>query len=123
MEFEDLQVEFLVDEDRRTIWRSISGYMELVIQTALIRFMIGNRIDAPIDAAERSQLNLYSDGTMNINNSSNIPSFKVKFQNLFPVSLTTLEFDASLTDLDYLKRLHIQIYIILLKRLLPVVDD
>ena len=78
--------------------------MELVIQTALIRFMIGNRIMiSAISTAERSQLNLYSDGTMNINNSSNIPSFKVKVsQNLFPVSLTTLEFDASLTDLDYL---------------------
>ena len=61
---------------------------------------------------------------MNINNSSNIPSFKVKFQNLFPVSLTTLEFDASLTDLDYLKAVpHSNIPIILLKRLLPVVDD
>ena len=75
-------------------------------------------------AAERSQLNLYSDGTMNINNSSNIPSFKVKFQNLFPVSLTTLEFDASLTDLDYLKAVATFKYILyLLKRLLPVVDD
>ena len=104
LEFQDLSVEFLVDE-------GLENYMEIHKWLYGIGFPDSleqiyewqNDPDAAIDKQERSQLNLYSDGTMNINNSSNIPSFKVKFQNLFPVSLTTLEFDASLTDLDYLK--------------------
>ena len=125
LEFEDLQVEFLVDEDLQNYmeihkWLYGIGYPDSLDQI----YDWQQDRDASIEQAERSQLNLYSDGTMNINNSSNIPSFKVKFQNLFPVSLTTLEFDASLTDLDYLKAVaHSNIPIILLKRLLPVVDD
>ena len=49
----------------------------------------------------KSQLNLYSDGTLTILNSNNIPKFKLIFENLFPISLTTLEFDATQTDLEY----------------------
>jgi|TARA_R100000455_G_scaffold29249_1_gene19275 hypothetical protein len=104
LEFEDLSVEFLVDED-------LQNYMEIHKWLYGIGFPDSlkqiydwqNDPDSPMEQSERSQLNLYSDGTMNINNSSNIPSFKVKFQNLFPISLTTLDFDASLTDLDYMK--------------------
>jgi hypothetical protein len=49
----------------------------------------------------RSQLNLYSDGTLTVLDSNNIPKFKVIFQNMFPISLTTLDFDATQTDLEY----------------------
>ena len=34
-------------------------------------------------------------------NSSNLGNFKVKFKDLFPISLTTLEFDAADRDVDY----------------------
>ena len=49
----------------------------------------------------KSQLNLYSDGTLTILDSNNIPKFKLIFENLFPTNLTTLEFDATQTDLEY----------------------
>ena len=54
-----------------------------------------------ISQPAKSQLNLYSDGTLTILNSNNIPKFKLIFENLFPISLTTLEFDATQTDLEY----------------------
>jgi len=47
---------------------------------------------------EKSQLNLYSDGTLTILDQLNNPRFKVVFNDLFPISLTTLTFDATLTS-------------------------
>ena len=54
-----------------------------------------------IDQPDKSQLNLYSDGTLTILDSNMRPKFKVVFENMFPYNLTTLEFDARQTDLEY----------------------
>ena len=43
------------------------------------------------------------DGTLTIYNSANLPHFKVVFENLFPYSLSPLQFDSTLTDEIYLK--------------------
>ena len=45
--------------------------------------------------------NIYSDGTLQILNSSLVPNFQVVFEDLFPYSLTTLSFDATDTDIEY----------------------
>ena len=47
-------------------------------------------------------LNLYSDGTLAIYNSADNPNFKVEFENLFPYSLSPLQFDSQVTDVQYL---------------------
>ena len=39
---------------------------------------------------------------MNVLTSSNVPNFKVKFLDMFPVSLSDLDFDATDGDIDYL---------------------
>ena len=44
---------------------------------------------------------IYSDGTLQILSSNLIPKFNVNFKDLFPVSLTTLTFDATDTDIQY----------------------
>ena len=54
-----------------------------------------------ISQPKKSQLNLYSDGTLTVLDSLNIPKFKIIFENMFPVNLTTLDFDATQTDLEY----------------------
>ena len=59
------------------------------------------RDDYDLKQPDRSQLNLYSDGTLTVLDSQNLPKFKIVFENLFPVNLTTLEFDATQTDLEY----------------------
>ena len=43
----------------------------------------------------------YADGTLTVLNSNFQPKFNILFKDLNPTSLTTLEFDASLTDVDY----------------------
>jgi hypothetical protein len=46
-------------------------------------------------------MNIYSDGTLTILGSSFKPNFKIKFSDLWPQSLTTLNFDATDTDIQY----------------------
>ena len=101
MEFGDLNIRFLVDED-------LGNYMELQ------KWMRG--LGFPQSLAEFEKLeedatitsnyynsgdNIYSDGTLQIQNSSFIPNFQVFFKDLWPQSLTTLSFDATDTDIDY----------------------
>ena len=51
--------------------------------------------------AAKTQLNLYSDGTLQILTSSENPNFKIMFKNMFPTSLSTLNFDATAEDINY----------------------
>ena len=44
---------------------------------------------------------IYSDGTLQILSSNLVPQFNVTFNDLFPYSLSTLDFDARDTDIDY----------------------
>ena len=43
-----------------------------------------------------------ADGTLNVLSSSQTANFKVKFLDMFPVSLSDLDFDATDSDIDYL---------------------
>ena len=54
-----------------------------------------------MDLRTRKLENIFSDGTMSILNSSLVSNFLIKFQGLFPYSLTTLSFDATDTDIEY----------------------
>ena len=101
VEFEDFSFRFLVDENLENYleiynWIRGLGYPESLKE--IYDFQKGN---PDISQPPKSQLNLYSDGTLTILNSNNIPKFKLIFENLFPISLTTLEFDATQTDLEY----------------------
>jgi len=44
---------------------------------------------------------MYSDATLNVLSSNQNANFKIKFKDMFPYSLTTLQFDATDTDIDY----------------------
>ena len=54
-----------------------------------------------LDQPRKGQLNLYSDGTLTILTSSQTANFKIKFKDLFPYNLSTLQFDATDTDIQY----------------------
>jgi len=45
--------------------------------------------------------NIYSDGTLQVLTSSQIPNFQIRFQDLFPYTLSTVTFDATDTDIQY----------------------
>ena len=98
--FGDLSIRFLVDEDLKNFmeiqnWMRGLGYPESLDQ---IR-NFGGTGNRAMD--QRGEERLYSDGTMTILNSSLVSNFLIKFQGLFPYSLTTLSFDATDTDVEY----------------------
>ena len=53
--------------------------------------------------ATYDESNLYSDSTLIIYNSKNTPKVNVHFKNMFPTSLSALEYSQELTDVEYFK--------------------
>ena len=101
IEFGDLSLRFLVDED-------LSNYME--IQNWIRGLGYPEEVQEFRDlAAEgiikgayvKDRQNIYSDGTLQILSNNLVPKFQVNFKDLFPISLTTLTFDATDTDIQY----------------------
>ncbi len=96
--FGDLSLRFLVDED-------LKNYMEIF---NWIRGLgTAQSLDEFDDLQKRSTVklergqNIYSDGTLHVLNNNLISKFKVVFDDLFPVSLSTLNFDATDTTNEY----------------------
>ena len=77
----------------RTECRSIDHNQDFESQKTL-----PNSIDTIFDGQGD---NIYSDGTLQILSSNNVPKFQVNFKDLFPYSLSTLTFDATDTDIEY----------------------
>ena len=104
LEFEDLTLRFLVDEGLENYlelqeWLRGLGFPESLSEIYNFQMNKGDlssRTDSTID-----QLNLYSDGTLTVLGSSNNALFKIVFSDLWPYSLTTLNFDATETDVNY----------------------
>tara|TARA_B100001250_G_scaffold100954_1_gene84888 strand:- start:1152 stop:1703 length:552 start_codon:yes stop_codon:yes gene_type:complete len=101
MEFSDFNLNFLVDENLEN-YMEIQNWMRgLGFPESLKEIYNYQKEKSDIDQPDKSQLNLYSDGTLTILDSNMRPKFKVIFENMFPYNLTTLEFDARQTDLEY----------------------
>ena len=95
--FGDFTLRFLVDENMENYisvydWLTGLGFPETTKEFAdLIKDKDGQR-----DAKEA-----FCDGTLRILNSNYREVAKVKFNDLFPTSLTSLDFDATNTDVQY----------------------
>jgi len=111
IDFEDLTFSFLVDEDLENYieiqnWIRGIGFPESLNE--IYKWQNETKLDGADStlALEKDsykyEMNLYSDGTMFILDSMQRPNFKVMYENLFPTRLSTLEFDATQTDLQYL---------------------
>lgn len=101
LSYDDLQLSFNVDED-------MENYLE--VYNWLIQFGF------PRDAAQYQQLlnedensqgiqnaiSGMSDGTLIIYNSNYRPNIQVNFKDLFPVSLSSLDFMSKVDDIQYL---------------------
>ena len=101
LQFGDFSLSFLVDENLENYMEIQKWMRGLGFPESLKEIYDFQKERSDISQPNKSQLNLYSDGTLTVLNSSNIPKFKLIFENLFPISLTTLEFDATQTDLEY----------------------
>jgi len=97
LEYQDLMVRFLVDEDLKNYmaihnWMTGIGYPE----------SLGDfKTETTADDGSRDMNQQYSDGSLSILNSQFRTNAIVKFKDLFPTSLTSLEFDTSVTDIQY----------------------
>ena len=93
----DLNIRFLVDENMKNYmavhnWLKGVGFPETPQQFA----------DQTTDRdGIRDEKEVFSDGSLHILNSNFQDVAIVKFSDLFPVGLTSLEFDATETDINY----------------------
>ncbi len=99
--FGDLTIRFLVDENLENYmtihnWLTGLGFPESTQQFTDLIAPDDGLIDRNTDL-----LNAYSDGSLHILNSSYGSTAVVKFKDLFPVNLTSLDFDATVTDIQY----------------------
>ena len=93
----DLVIRFLVDENMENYmavhnWLKGIGFPESPSQF---------RDQTTNDEGIRDEKEVFSDGSLHILNSNFQDVAIVKFQDLFPVGLTSLEFDATETDINY----------------------
>jgi len=99
--FGDLSLRFLVDENLENYmeiqnWIRGLGYPEKLSQFADLQnsgTVQGNY--------SKDRQNIYSDGTLQVLTSSQIPNFQISFKDLFPYSLSTITFDSTDTDIQY----------------------
>lgn len=104
IQFQDFNLRFLIDED-------LSNYMQLQNWMRGLGFpeslneiyseILGKNSDLYKKQFYKSEEVLYSDATLEVLNSTLNPQFLVKFYGMFPVSLSTLQFDATESDIEY----------------------
>ena len=81
-------VRFIVDEDLKNYY-SIHSWMR-------------DNGNADEMARTTSETDIYTNGQLHIVTSQYNPAFIIDFRDLFPVSLTNLQFDATITDVEYI---------------------
>mgnify|MGYP001434682181 FL=1 len=97
LNYENLTLRFLVDEDLKNYmaihnWMTGLGFPESTKD-------FKDEITKPDTSIDMNQQ--YSDGSLSIQNSNFRTNAIVKFKDLFPISLTSLEFDTGVTDIQY----------------------
>ena len=100
MVFGDLNLRFLVNEDMDNyfeIYKWLKGLTNPKVQSDFAKYI------ATVDEKGRDSqfMKTMSDARLLVLNSNYNSIATVNFYNIFPTSLTTLEFDASATDINY----------------------
>ena len=115
--FGDLELSFLVDEN-------LDNYKELhdwiiglgtpesdeqfagLLATGSDRFPGSTASSAPTGSNTASPLNegaIYSDATLTVLNSKNIPKTEIRFRNVYPTLLTGISYDIKANDVSYIQ--------------------
>ena len=95
--FGDFTLRFLVDENMENYLSVYNWLTGLGFPESAAEFR-----DITTDSqGQRDMKEAFCDGTLRILNSNYREIAKVKFSDLFPVSLTSLDFDATNTDIQY----------------------
>jgi len=101
IEFDDFRLRFLVDENLENYmqiqkWIRGLGYPESLKEI----FDLQNE-PPTIDNRNSKMMNIYSDGSLVVLNSNYNPQFKIIFEDMFPYALSSLDFNAQETDIEY----------------------
>jgi len=102
IQFEDFSLRFLVDENLDNYMEIFSWIRALGFPESLEEIYDWQKKDFDIAQPDKSTESFYSDATLEILTSSQNPNFKLKFQDMWPTSLSSLEFDATDEDISYL---------------------
>jgi hypothetical protein len=99
--FGDLNLRFLVDENLEN-YMEIQNWMRgLGFPESLEQFTKLQQQGLVQGNYTKDRQNIYSDGTLQVLTSSQIPNFQISFKDLFPYSLSTVTFDATDVDIQY----------------------
>ena len=118
LSFGDLEMTFMVDENLEN-YQEISGWLfglgfpksrtqfANLVEAAKDRFPTNGKDSQTTDAGKvkygaQPIGPVFSDATLNILSSKNRANIEVRFNNVFPVSLSGLQFTQQATDVDYL---------------------
>jgi hypothetical protein len=105
MEFDDLAIRFLVDENLENYmeiqnWMRGLGFPESLKE--IYDLQNESKYKNIYYSYARSEMNLYSDATLFILTSSENTNFKVIFKGAFPYELSDLSFDSTQDDINYI---------------------
>ena len=106
LEFDDLVINFIVDEDMKNYkeilaWMFGLGHPESLDQYAAFHELESTRLFANYNP--RNHASMYSDATLNILTNSSVDNGnRIYFADIFPVGLGGLEFMTTISDVQYL---------------------
>ena len=101
VQFEDFTFRFLVDENLENYMEIYNWIRGLGYPESLGEVYKWQQNTENFTQPKNSELNLFSDATLQILTSKENPNFKVMFQDMFPTELSTLNFDATSEDIQY----------------------
>ena len=113
--FETLNITFIVDEELqnyRELWNWMVGigapkshdqWTSVLSEGDGAVRQFGTDDADPRTKLTYEESNLYSDATLIVYNSKNMAKVNVQFKNMFPTSLSGLDYSQELTDVEYFK--------------------
>ena len=101
IEFGDLTLRFLVDEDLKNYMEIQKWIRGLGYPEKLTEFEDLDKAGEVFGKFAGDADQIYSDGTLSVLTNNLIPKYQIFFKDLFPYDLSTLSFDATQTDQEY----------------------
>ena len=101
MEFDELTIRFLVDEDMKN-FSAVQNWIRGMTKPESFS-QVNNYLDSgPYREPGQRYLNELSEGVLTILTSNFNPNISIKYEVIFPISLSGLNFDVDTNDIQYL---------------------
>ena len=101
LSYDNLEITFLIDENLEN-YMEIQNWMRGLGFPESLQEIYDLQDQKNLEYAQRTEMmNIYSDGVLQVLDSTQNPQFQVRFKDLFPTSLSSLTFDATDTNVEY----------------------